>query len=133
MPDLEDTVEAKPYNNFQRGYDQGFAQGKEEGCAIGDARGYARAKNEAMAQVTAWIKSLSAVQIVDPTSFLNYPIEDLDLSERPSNCLRRAQIPTIGQLVGFSSNELLNITHFNTTCLDEVVAKLREHGLSLKG
>lgn len=132
MPDLETTVQAMSDNKFRRGYDQGFAHGKEDGIAIGDAQGYARAKREALAQVTAWIKGLSATGIVDPTNFLNYSIEDLDLSERPRDCLRRAQVKTVGHLVKWEPRGLLCLTNFNDECLDEVVAKLSEHGLSLK-
>jgi len=43
---------------------------------------------------------------------LNHPIEDLDLSERPRNCLKRAQINTIGELVMKTEEDLLNITNF---------------------
>jgi DNA-directed RNA polymerase subunit alpha len=62
---------------------------------------------------------------------LELPIEALDLSERPRNCLRRAQIKTVGELVERTSDDLLNITNFGQKSLDEVVAKLDELGLSL--
>ena len=64
---------------------------------------------------------------------LNHPIEDLDLSERPRNCLKRAQINTIGELVMKTEEDLLNITNFGQKSLDEVKAKLDERGLSLRG
>lgn len=63
---------------------------------------------------------------------LDLRIEDLDLSERPRNCLKRAQINTIGELVERTLDELLNITNFGQKSLDEVVQKLDERGLSLK-
>jgi DNA-directed RNA polymerase subunit alpha len=62
---------------------------------------------------------------------LDLPIEALDLSERPRNCLRRAQIQTVGELVLRTEDELLNITNFGQKSLEEVVAKLDELGLSL--
>ena len=62
---------------------------------------------------------------------LDLPIEALDLSERPRNCLRRAQIKTVGELVERTSDDLLNITNFGQKSLDEVIAKLDELGLSL--
>ncbi len=62
---------------------------------------------------------------------LDLPIEALDLSERPRNCLRRAQIKTVGELVARTSDDLLNITNFGQKSLEEVVAKLDELGLSL--
>lgn len=43
---------------------------------------------------------------------LDHPIEDLDLSERPRNCLKRGQINTIGELLMRSEEDLLNITNF---------------------
>ncbi|MFP5331890.1 MAG: DNA-directed RNA polymerase subunit alpha [Acidimicrobiia bacterium] len=62
---------------------------------------------------------------------LELPIEALDLSERPRNCLRRAQIKTVGELVQRTGDDLLNITNFGQKSLEEVVAKLDELGLSL--
>ena len=60
------------------------------------------------------------------------PIEDLDLSERPRNCLKRAQIDTIGQLLEKSEDDLLAVTNFGQKSLDEVIEKLDERGLSLR-
>jgi DNA-directed RNA polymerase subunit alpha len=62
---------------------------------------------------------------------LELPIEALDLSERPRNCLRRAQIKTVGELVQRTGDDLLNITNFGQKSLEEVAAKLDELGLSL--
>jgi len=63
---------------------------------------------------------------------LDLPIEALDLSERPRNCLRRAQILSVGELVERTPEDLLNITNFGQKSLDEVAAKLDELGLSLQ-
>ena len=63
---------------------------------------------------------------------LDLPIEALDLSERPRNCLRRAQVQTVGELIEKSEEDLLNITNFGMKSLEEVVAKLDELGFSLK-
>jgi DNA-directed RNA polymerase subunit alpha len=62
---------------------------------------------------------------------LDLPIEDLDLSERPRNCLKRAQINTVGELLTKTPDDLLTITNFGQKSLDEVIAKLDERGLSL--
>lgn len=64
---------------------------------------------------------------------LDLPIEDLDLSERPRNCLKRAQINTVGELLTKTEDDLLNITNFGQKSLDEVKQKLDERGLSLRG
>jgi DNA-directed RNA polymerase subunit alpha len=63
---------------------------------------------------------------------LDLPIEDLDLSERPRNCLKRAQVNTVGELVQKTEDDLLAITNFGQKSLDEVTAKLDERGLSLR-
>ncbi|GDX28873.1 MAG: DNA-directed RNA polymerase subunit alpha [Ilumatobacteraceae bacterium] len=63
---------------------------------------------------------------------LDHPIEDLDLSERPRNCLKRGQINTIGELLMRSEEDLLNITNFGQKSLDEIMQKLDERGLSLR-
>ena len=63
---------------------------------------------------------------------LDLPIEDLDLSERPRNCLKRAQVNTIGELVLKSTDDLLDITNFGQKSLDEIIQKLDERGLSLR-
>ncbi len=63
---------------------------------------------------------------------LDLPIEDLDLSERPRNCLKRAQVDTVGELLQKSEDDLLAITNFGQKSLDEVIAKLDERGLSLR-
>ncbi len=64
---------------------------------------------------------------------LELPIEDLDLSERPRNCLKRAQVNTVGELLLKTEDDLLAITNFGQKSLDEVTAKLDERGLTLRG
>ena len=64
---------------------------------------------------------------------LDKPIEDLDLTERPRNCLKRAQINTIGALLLRTPEELLEITNFGQKSLDEVIERLDERGLVLAG
>ena len=64
---------------------------------------------------------------------LEMPIEDLDLSERPRNCLKRAQVNTVGELLRKSEDDLLAITNFGQKSLDEVKDKLNERGLALRG
>ena len=63
---------------------------------------------------------------------LDLPIEDLDLSERPRNCLKRAQVNTVGELLEKTEDDLLAITNFGQKSLDEVIVKLDERGLSLR-
>jgi DNA-directed RNA polymerase subunit alpha len=81
-------------------------------------------------------RGLELGELIDATVSspdLDLPIEDLDLSERPNNCLKRAQVNTVGELLTKTEDDLLNITNFGQKSLDEVKAKLDERGLSLRG
>ena len=74
-----------------------------------------------------------AVTAVAASPDLDLAIEELDLSERPRNCLKRAQVNTVGELLTKSEDDLLAITNFGQKSLDEVIEKLDERGLSLHG
>lgn len=63
---------------------------------------------------------------------LALPIEDLELTVRSYNCLKREGIHTVGELVGRSEADLLDIRNFGSKSIDEVKDKLREMGLQLK-
>ena len=63
---------------------------------------------------------------------LDKQIEDLDLSVRSYNCLKRAGIHSVRQLVEFSENDLLNIRNFGAKSIEEVKDKLISMGLNLK-
>lgn len=59
-------------------------------------------------------------------------IEDMDLSVRSYNCLKRAGIHSVRELVEFSENDLLNIRNFGAKSIEEVKDKLISMGLNLK-
>jgi DNA-directed RNA polymerase subunit alpha len=63
---------------------------------------------------------------------LALPIEDLDLTVRSYNCLKREGIHTVGELVSRSEADLLDIRNFGAKSIDEVKAKLVGMGLQLK-
>lgn len=58
------------------------------------------------------------------------PIERLDLSSRTLNCLKRAKLDRVGQVLDLSSDELLNIRNFGQKSLEELQGKLAELGVS---
>ncbi len=60
------------------------------------------------------------------------PIEELDLSVRPYNCLKRAGINTVGDLMQRTEEEIVSVKNFGRKSLDEVKDKLTQLGLSLK-
>ncbi len=72
------------------------------------------------------------VQAPSGSPDLDLPIEDLELSERPRNCLKRAQVNSVGELLEKTEDDLLAITNFGQKSLDEVIVKLDERGLSLR-
>ncbi len=63
---------------------------------------------------------------------LEKQVEDLDLSVRSYNCLKRAGIHAVRQLVEYSENDLLNIRNFGAKSIEEVKDKLQTMGLGLK-
>jgi DNA-directed RNA polymerase subunit alpha len=88
-----------------------------------------------VAELSEQPRGLELGEVASPTSTspdLELPIEELDLSERPRNCLKRARIDSIGQLVQKSEDDLLAITNFGAKSLEEVIQKLDERGLSLR-
>ncbi len=71
------------------------------------------------------------IQTAESGPDMDLSIEHLELTERPRNCLKRAQINTIRELLERSEIDLLAITNFGQKSLDEVKTKLDERGLSL--
>jgi DNA-directed RNA polymerase subunit alpha len=63
---------------------------------------------------------------------LALPIEELELTVRSYNCLKREGIHTVGELVARSEADLLDIRNFGAKSIDEVKAKLHGMGLALK-
>ncbi len=59
-------------------------------------------------------------------------IEELNLSVRSYNCLKREGINSVGDLIQKSESELMDIRNFGQKSIDEVKAKLEELGLSLR-
>ncbi len=106
------------------------------GDALASAGATLRSLAELVASMSDEPQGLELGEVADAGASspdLDLPIEDLDLSERPSNCLKRAQINTIGELLTKNEDDLLNITNFGQKSLDEVKQKLDERGLTLRG
>ena len=71
------------------------------------------------------------IKPIDP--FTHIAIEELQLSVRPYNCLKRAQINTIGDLLDYSPEKLLELKNFGRKSADEVFATLKNKlGIVLK-
>jgi DNA-directed RNA polymerase subunit alpha len=67
-----------------------------------------------------------------PTGELALPIEELSLSVRSYNCLKREGVNAVSDLVQKTEQELMDIRNFGQKSIDEVKAKLEELGLSLR-
>ena len=63
---------------------------------------------------------------------LSTPIEDLDLTVRSYNCLKREGINTVSELIALSEDQLMNIRNFGSKSVDEVREKLAGLGLRFK-
>ena len=63
---------------------------------------------------------------------LAMPIEDLDLTVRSYNCLKREGINTVSELVALTEDQLMNIRNFGSKSVDEVRDKLISMGLKFK-
>lgn len=68
-----------------------------------------------------------------PSPVLDIPIENLEFSRRTYNCLKKEQIHTLAQLVSKSKMDLERIRGFGDRSLEEVINKLQDRGLKLRG
>ena len=72
-------------------------------------------------------------QPTDPLPrILEMSIEDMDLSVRSYNCLKRANIHTVEDLTKKTEDDMLKVRNLGKKSLDEVILKLASYGLSLK-
>lgn len=104
--------------------------------ALASAGGTLRSLFSLVAEMSEAPQGLMLGEVAGPgtgSPDLDLPIEELDLSERPRNCLKRAQVNTVGELVSKTEDDLLAITNFGQKSLDEVLQKLDERGLTLRG
>ena len=67
------------------------------------------------------------------TGDLALTIEELNLSVRSYNCLKREGVNTVGDLVNKSESELMDVRNFGQKSIDEVKQKIEELGLGLRG
>ncbi len=64
-----------------------------------------------------------------PADVYQMPIEKLELSPRTLNCLKRAHVTRVGQVLELGRDGLLKIRNFGEKSLEELYDKLRDHGL----
>jgi DNA-directed RNA polymerase subunit alpha len=71
------------------------------------------------------------IRLSIPDEKYNMPVEQLDLSVRTMNCLRRGGIATVGELISKKPKDLLQLRNFGQKSFHEIEDKLEELGLSL--
>ena len=98
------------------------------GSTLVELFGLARALNEDAEGIDLGDEPAQAESSAD----LAQPIEDLELTVRSYNCLKREGIHTVGELMARSEADLMDIRNFGAKSIDEVKEKLYELGLSLK-
>ena len=67
-----------------------------------------------------------------PTSEWDIPVESLNLSVRSFNCLKRAGISKVSELLDMTEDEIIKMRNFGKKSLDEIKQVLEERGLSLR-
>jgi len=72
-----------------------------------------------------------AIRSSIPEEQYNMPVEQMNLSVRTLNCLRRGGIDTVGELIGRKEKELLALRNFGQKSREEIAQRLEELGLSL--
>ena len=66
-----------------------------------------------------------------PDTVMKMTIEELDLSVRSFNCLKRANINTVEDLTNKTEEEMMKVRNLGRKSLEEVLGKLKELGLQL--
>jgi len=71
------------------------------------------------------------IRLAIPDEKYNMPVEQLDLSVRTMNCLRRSNINTVGELIAKGPKELMKLRNFGQKSFQEIENRLADIGLSL--
>ena len=67
------------------------------------------------------------------TKLFEKPIEEMELSVRSYNCLKRAGIDTVGDLAKKTKGEMMKVRNMGAKSMEEVIAKLESYGIVLEG
>jgi len=83
------------------------------------------------ARITGMKEEEQAIRLAIPDEKYNITVDHLDLSVRTMNCLRRANIATVGELINTGEKGLLALRNFGQKSLEELEERLNTMGLSL--
>ena len=67
------------------------------------------------------------------TKLFEKPIEEMELSVRSYNCLKRAGIETVGDLAKKTKGEMMKVRNMGAKSMEEVISKLESYGIVLEG
>lgn len=84
---------------------------------------------ELVSKQTTRTDKVAAGSVQIPQRLYEMPIEDLNLSVRAYNCLKRAGITKVGQILEMSQDDLLGVRNFGHKSLDELRERLAAHGM----
>jgi DNA-directed RNA polymerase subunit alpha len=84
-----------------------------------------------LSEVAASADVMADKEIDDKDKVLDMNIDELELSVRSYNCLKRAGINTVGELTNKTSEDMMKVRNLGRKSLEEVLAKLKELGLQL--
>ncbi len=99
----------------------------------------AKLLNDYNAMFVELVEGMSGVDILvarkedERTKLLEKPIEEMELSVRSYNCLKRAGIDTIGDLAQKSKSEMMKVRNMGAKSMEEVISKLEAYGIVLEG
>lgn len=82
-------------------------------------------------QVTEVKEEQEAATMTIPQELYNMPVEQLNLSVRTMNCLRRGNITTVGEVINKGEKGLMTLRNFGVKSLQELEERLKELGLTL--
>jgi DNA-directed RNA polymerase subunit alpha len=82
-------------------------------------------------QVTEVKVEQEAATMTIPQELYNMPVEQLNLSVRTMNCLRRGNIATVGEVINKGEKGLMTLRNFGVKSLQELEERLKELGLTL--
>ena len=75
---------------------------------------------------------MADTKVAENEKVLDLTIDELDLSVRSFNCLKRAGINTVADLIGKSEEDMMKVRNLGRKSLEEVIAKLDSFGFTLK-
>ncbi len=84
-----------------------------------------------LSEVAASADVMAEKETDDKDKVLDMNIDELELSVRSYNCLKRAGINTVGELTNKTSDDMMKVRNLGRKSLEEVLAKLKELGLQL--